>query len=170
MAFSCQDSGTIAVTAAGLNWNDLVWGTAVFTPGNPSHGSGAASGAGRLFSGAVMGGPAVPFGGAGNPAIALSGSMSYTGPSVNCNLHLIAILTGSGYAFASLTITQDGIGLGSFPVDPAGVFDIPFVVADTAGVPSALVVSLFFVGITGDTFPPPDAGGGNIIGLLSPAF
>jgi hypothetical protein len=145
-------------------WPNLVWGPIVNLC-SPVDVSGALSGGIFSMSGA---GGAGPCGDVGGPAEGHSdGSISYNGPALICNLHVVGNFADT--CNSGVGVTQDGnpvlsvgigVGVGALP---AGTYDFPFTLADTGGIPSSIIVS---VGLLAGAFLG-NSGSGSISGTLT---
>lgn len=131
MSFSCQDEGTIVVTSAGLNWNDLTWNPPTL---NAESGVVAASGNGNTFSVLAQTNPGTNV---GSPNCDITSvGLVYTGGDVLCNLHM-DVTNNDTIDPLGVIITQDGNEICN--AQPGfGVFDIPFTV--TGGIDTVLMV------------------------------
>ena len=153
----------IPCVSPGINWNDIVWQTFALTSGDPSGFASATFNPAHTFYISVMGAAPFPGGASANPFVRLFGTLVYLGPAVDCVISLDGVSFGTGPAFLSLDIQQDGNPLISYPGGP-------FTVADTGGVGSTLTVDVQLVGFTGDATMGTNSGGGNLTGALAPAF
>lgn len=145
-----------------FNWNSLAWSTLVQDSGTPTGSASVISAAGNSFDIEAQGAPPTPGGPGANPFIAIEGVMSYTGPAVACNVDFNIINSGAGPTFVFFQVAQDGNAL---TIDGAG----NFMIADTMGVASSIVVDAQVVGQTGDSDIGSSSGGGEMTGVFTPA-
>lgn len=130
-AIVCSQDIQITVNAALLDFNNLAWqnafvgsggtGTASFTPSLAN---------GATFHGSVSRTLILDSGACQNVA-----TITYNGPALPCNLHIVLNRTGIGTITGQVNWSQVPNPLFDNTGNPPGVYDIPFTIQDTLGVP-----------------------------------
>ena len=153
----CVQAVTIAVTGGGtINWSTLSWGSFynTCTPGPPySAPTGTFSGA--SFTAAADGAGDVTCNDPAGPSGTFcDGTLTYNGPAVNGNILLAATFGGiPGQARVDVEIYQDGSPVVTATIISGGTspITVPFTIADTGGLPSAIKVTVdWFGGVAGN--------------------
>lgn len=128
---TCSKDFTITINSAALDFANLAWqnafvgsggtGTASFTPSLAN---------GATFHGSVSRTLILDSGACQNVA-----TITYNGPALACNLHIVLNRSGIGTITGIVTWSQAPLTLFDNTGNPSGTYDIPFTIQDTGGVP-----------------------------------
>jgi len=144
---TCEAAASITITAGGLHFNNLVWSPPTIhhagsSSASQNHGTANASDATDFSSSSTH----------------QQGTLTYTGPLVNCNLQITPVFAdgASSGLTAGADISQDAVPIATLsktsPPDGGGTFNLPFTVA--AGVNSVILVEFAVTASANDHTSP----------------
>jgi hypothetical protein len=132
----CQTDFLLTVNPAGLDWNLMVWDLVNFV--SAVDGTATGSFSGDHGNGHIVGshiGPGIP------ARVEVHGSLTYTGPQINCKVTLTSAYPSPAGASFGLHVLQDGVEIAvvgdtGSPQPASGVYNFTII----AGVGSVIEV------------------------------